>query len=314
MLFRNGLFAPSTTGLARKNTVRTAFVRTSTSKFTVVGSSLARNSLLLSFLNLSACSQPPIAVSDQRYGASDSVDGGDASKGEDNCLSLADAVIGYEITIKNIIEKQCLGGCHEAGLQTPPLSTYAEVKAAASVSLDSIVAGRMPRRRNMTADEKKLFANWVSAGMPQSDAAATDAATTTTSDSKVTNAVGQNSPTDKIVAPTKSTKKTLPKCTKPKVSGPPSDPGNGVKNYPVAATPVAQVTYTTTIEPYLRAKCFGCHGPARTPPVISDYETAKASAGASLATILDKSMPKGGSNTPTEAKNFEAWVQGGSPK
>ena len=277
-----------------------------------MGIYLVRNSLLLSLLATSACSQPPIAVSDQRYGASDSVGGGDA-KNDGSCLSLTDAVIGYDVTIKTIIDKQCLGGCHEAGLQTPPLSTYAEVKAAAKVSLDSINAGRMPRRRTMTGEEKNLFANWVAAGMPQSDAPATTSSNNGT-DSTVTSKGSGNSTPGKLVAPNKVPNKTASTCAKPlALPGPKS---NGAQSGATATPQVAaaaQVTYTN-IEPYLRAKCFGCHGPSRTPPEISDYETAKASASASLATILDKSMPKGGSNTPTEVKNFEAWVQGGMVK
>ena len=305
----NVLFCPGTPRAREGKIVSKAYVTIS-----VGGTLVLRASLLLSLPGLSACSQPPIAVSDQRYGASDSAGGGDAKK-EGECLSLADAVIGYDVTIKKIIEKQCLGGCHDAGLQTPPLSNYAEAKAAANVSLDSINAGRMPRRRSMPAEEKTLFANWVAAGMPQSDASATTAANNG-NDSTVTGSVSGNSSPDIVVAPSKAPKKTASKCAKSAAL--PAPKSSSAAQPGVAATPpvgaAALVTYTSNIEPYLRAKCFSCHGPSSTPPQISDYETAKASASASLATILDKTMPKGGSNSPTEVKNFEAWVQGGMVK
>ena len=302
-------FAPWYQGLARKSIVSIACA-----KNFFVGNLFFRVCLLLSVTGLSACSQPPIAVSDQRYGASDSAGGGDAKK-EAECLSLSDAVIGYDVTIKKIIEKQCLGGCHDAGLQTPPLSTYSEAKAAAKVSLDSINAGRMPRRRTMTAEEKNIFANWVATGMAQSDAVATTAANNGQDSAVTGSGTGKSSP-EIVVAPKKTPQKTASKCTKPAALPTPqsnsAQPGAGATTPPVAAA--AQVTYATNILPYLRAKCFGCHGPAGTPPEISDYDTAKTSAGASLATILDKTMPKGGSSSPIEVKNFEAWVQGGMPK
>ena len=279
-----------------------------------VGNLFFRACLLLSVTCFSACSQPPVAVSDQRYGASDSAGDGDAKK-EGECLSLTEAVIGYDVTIKKIIEKQCLGGCHDAGLQTPPLSTYAEAKAAANVSLDSITAGRMPRRRSMTAEEKNLFAKWVAAGMPQSDAAATTA-TNNGIDSTVTGSGSGNSAPDTVVAPKKTPKKTASNCAKP--VAPPTPQSNSAQPGTAATTPpvgaVGLITYTPNIETYLRAKCFSCHGPSGTSPQISDYETAKASASDSLATILAKTMPKFESNTPAEVKNFEAWVQGGMVK
>jgi uncharacterized membrane protein len=58
--------------------------------------------------------------------------------------------------------------CH-AGSRSPAgidLSTYAGVKANASVANSAIKAGAMPPGGGLSATNKQLFQSWVTAGTP----------------------------------------------------------------------------------------------------------------------------------------------------
>ena len=71
----------------------------------------------------------------------------------------------YIDDIKSLMANQCVG-CHSPGAIAPDLSSYAGVKAAASVALAAMQNGTMPKAGPLPAAQIAGFKSWVDAKTP----------------------------------------------------------------------------------------------------------------------------------------------------
>lgn len=79
--------------------------------------------------------------------------------------------------------------------------------------------------------------------------------------------------------------------------------------------PQAGVSYATTINPILQAKCAGCHAAGRSGTVawtFNGFSTVVASADRiKNAVLVTKSMPLNGSLSPAELQSVKDWFDQG---
>ncbi|MBM4250464.1 MAG: hypothetical protein FJ146_00655 [Deltaproteobacteria bacterium] len=253
---------------------------------------------------IEACSPAPLE-GDRRLavGAEGSIGGSQP------CLKLADPVPGYEVQIQGLMAKYCVS-CHTEPKQPPYLATYEQVKSAAAASKAAIIRGSMPVKPVvMSEPEKALFSAWVDGQMPAKDGVA------------VAPGSGSQASTGQATTVPATQINTVANCKKPSpapapgpvtaVPGAGTFPGPGPTSGPSAAPPNTPVSYAAVIAPYLQAKCNSCHRVGGTPPVLTDFASAKLGAARSLVRMKAQTMPLTGGNTAKEIGDFELWIQGG---
>jgi hypothetical protein len=107
-------------------------------------------------------------------GLLDSSDSGDATtpppESGDSPKTPKKFPVTYNDNIKSYVDMNCAtAGCHRAGGQSPALTNYAEVKAAATASNSRIQAGTMPQGSPASAAQKEMFQQWVTDGTPEAN-------------------------------------------------------------------------------------------------------------------------------------------------
>ena len=75
----------------------------------------------------------------------------------------------YSTDVRPIFVSSCaISGCHDAASTNSggPFTTYALIKAKASIVEGQVNAGLMPQTGSLTADQKKKIVCWVESGAP----------------------------------------------------------------------------------------------------------------------------------------------------
>lgn len=87
--------------------------------------------------------------------------------------------------------------------------------------------------------------------------------------------------------------------------------------YPNSFCDLANVTWTTNIEPLVQSRCAipGCHVPGETSPDLTTYAGVKGSVDAGTfrdRVVVVKDMPSGSSLTSCQIQQVELWLNAGA--
>ena len=182
-------------------------------------------------------------------------------------------LVSYEVEIKPLVEKHCLG-CHQQDGVSPTLLTYEQVRGSGSV--DAVLSGRMPPSGTLVDLERNLLASWRNGGFLQYPASSEIEETVTESP------IEQNSedmPIEQMVP-----------IPIPEQEG--------------------EVTYNDHIKPLLSLyRCVSCHGDQGTPPALTNYQQVRNSS--SVDAVVSGRMPKGKAVTSIHRDLFLRWQRGG---
>lgn len=87
---------------------------------------------------------------------------------------------------------------------------------------------------------------------------------------------------------------------------------------PPPDTPEAKITYTNFTQGLFQTKCAGCHAPGQSASgswTFNGYASIVSLSGTIKQVVLvSKSMPRGGSLTPTELGSLQTWFDNGLPQ
>lgn len=86
--------------------------------------------------------------------------------GGDTCTGINAA---FAANVSPIIQTNCaVSGCHNSGSTNGPgaLTSYTQIKNAASAIKATVQAGTMPKGGSLSAGDKKIITCWVDAGAP----------------------------------------------------------------------------------------------------------------------------------------------------
>ena len=75
----------------------------------------------------------------------------------------------------------------------------------------------------------------------------------------------------------------------------------------------ATLSYQSDIKPMMDLYCASCHTNNKRPE-LSSYSATVAGADASLRTMQDGSMPRGGEMPPDQIEKFQSWIAAGTPE
>lgn len=217
---------------------------------------------------------------------------------------LADPVT-YDGKIKALLAAKCVG-CHKPGGTPPDVSTYDTAKAAGEDSLRTIEDGSMPTAGPLPDADQQAFKAWVTGGYLKA-AANPPAGGSGSGASKDPKKPSSNK------SPKESTAEDacgLPTASQGEGSG--KKPDSKPKPSEGGGTP--KPTYLGGIKALLDSKCNACHKAGGTPPDLTSYAKAKEGGPASLASILDDSMPTS-KPLPAEQKDlFQQWADADYPE
>ena len=181
--------------------------------------------------------------------------------------------VGYVQNIEPLLKRYNCTVCHAAGLTEPELTSYGLVKASATV--DSILAGRMPKGGTMTKNDQDIFFLWRELGYPLE---------------------AQN---DSVPAP------ETPTETKP---APGTTPNETIVVVPPA--PTDGVSYDVHIVPLLtKYNCLICHAKGSLTPELTTYEMVRDSD--AVESVLAGRMPVGAEVAQGDKDLFLRWKEGG---
>jgi uncharacterized membrane protein len=87
---------------------------------------------------------------------------------------------------------------------------------------------------------------------------------------------------------------------------------------PPPGTPVTNITYASFVQGLFQAKCASCHAPGRLASANWTFDghasILSISATIKQVVLISKTMPRGGSLTPTELSNLQTWFDNGLPQ
>ena len=229
----------------------------------------------------------------------------DNSSVQDPLFSLLADAVTYDGKIKALLADKCVG-CHKPGGTPPDVSTYDAAKAAGDDSLRTIEDGSMPTAGPLPDADQQAFKAWVTGGYLKAAAnppSGGGGGGTSKDGKKPSSDKGKKASASDDVCGLPSTAKDGSDTEK-------SDKKTDSKDGGGAPQP----TYLGGIKALLDSKCNACHKAGGTPPDLTSYAKAKEGGPASLASILDDSMPTSRPLPADQKDLFQKWADADYPE
>ncbi len=241
--------------------------------------------------------------------------------------------------VEALLTRSCKG-CHST--QQPVLATSVQIKAAVHKIVDAVNADRMPPGKPLSAEEKKILADWRATETaskiqlmlaqptywndikPIIDTKCTwcHSAAAKPEDKRapfLTTYAGLIAQADDVQDEV-ADDKMPPRDRTPRLSNEESKlldqwfaTGMPEGLPPAPIDPTKPIFYKDTIQSLLTRSCIGCHGSGGKTPLLEGYPAARLASTSALAAVKAGRMPPSGVLSEDALVAFEAWVTAGTP-